>query len=113
MRKTLYKLTTLILFVVSFIFMFIVQASAVEFTKGETKVSGSLGVGVTYENFLATSIKDGSSTISNQNVSYVKALNNSNVRVVSWASYNKDGIVGKTVEALCKDYEAKNPGYKV
>ena len=42
-----------------------------------------------------------------------KALNNSNVRVVSWASYNKDGIVGKTVEALCKDYEAKNPGYKV
>lgn len=89
----------------------VVMAQELSFTKTSVVSNGTIMNGVTYEQIKGTSYTDGGS-IGTQQISYVKA-DKGTVQIVSWSSTSSDGIKGKNVLALAKDYETKNPGFKV
>ena len=108
-------LKKLLIFLCPLLFSFtlspLINASSLPSIEDVTRVDGgSISSSSSYEIIKATTISS-SGEKAPQVVSYVKA--NKNAKLVNYASTSKDGIKGKTVMDLTKEYASKNPHVKV
>lgn len=108
-------LKKLLIFLFPLLFSFtlspLINASSLPSIEDVTRVDGgSISSSSSYEIIKATTISS-SGEKAPQVVSYVKA--NKNAKLVNYASTSKDGIKGKTVMDLTKEYASKNPHVKV
>ena len=91
---------------------FVIHASSLSYQEISAIENVSLLEGVDAFRVTAETRTD-AATLGKQKVSVVKSSSSSPTQMVAWAKLGMNGIVGANVIDIAKDYEAKNPGFKV
>ncbi|HNZ50231.1 MAG TPA: phosphodiester glycosidase family protein [Bacilli bacterium] len=110
--KKLAIILSLFIIVVALSWGFNVHAHSMSVNKTEIINSGEAASGVSFESYRGTVIND-AGTQSHQRISWVKKSVDAKAKIVAWSILEKTKIKGANMLNLARDFEEKNPGWRV